>query len=241
MDTAPHTASYTALYTGAAADTHASSRAYGAIKRSLLFGEYVLGARLGEERLARDLGVSRTPVREALLRLHSEGLVDRHVDGGYCPTVPNIAALRELYEVRIALERSAILRPRFTDRAHDRDVLVALRDDWLAMAGDPPGPDPEFVIWDEEFHVRLAEASGNRELADILRRVNERIRVVRMRDFLTAERITKTIAEHLGIVIAVLDGDLDGAVATFEQHLTTSLEVVEQRVAGAVMQMAVQR
>ena len=245
MDTEPHTDSDTGLYTGSnpgpADALTRTARIYAALKHGLLIGRYALGARLGEERLARDLGVSRTPVREALFRLHSEGLVDRHPDGGYCPTAPNLAAVRELYEVRIALERSAILRPRFTDRPHDRDQLVALRDDWLALAGDPPEPDPEFVILDEEFHVRLAEASGNRELGDILRRVNERIRVVRMRDFLTGERISKTIAEHLGVVIAVLDGDLDGAVDTFEQHLFTSLDVVEQHVAGALMQMAVQR
>lgn len=245
MDTEPHTDSDTGLYTGPhpgpADSLTRTARIYAALKHGLLIGRYALGARLGEERLAGDLGVSRTPVREALFRLHSEGLVDRHPDGGYCPTAPNLAAVRELYEVRIALERSAILRPRFTDRPHDREQLVALRDDWLALAGDPPEPDPEFVILDEEFHVRLAEASGNRELGDILRRVNERIRVVRMRDFLTGERISKTIAEHLGVVIAVLDGDLDGAVDTFEQHLFTSLDVVEQHVAGALMQMAVQR
>jgi DNA-binding GntR family transcriptional regulator len=244
MDTPRHTDADTGLYT----DLHAAgpsdamtrtARIYVEIKHGLLIGQYALGARLGEERLARDLGASRTPVREALFRLHSEGLVDRHPDGGFCPTAPNLAAIRELYEVRIALERSAIIRPKFTGRAHDRDQLVALRDDWLALAGDPPQPDPEFVILDEEFHVRLADASGNRELVDILRRVNERIRVVRMRDFLTSERISKTIAEHLGVVIAVLDGDLDGSVATFEQHLYTSLDVVEQHVAGALMQMAV--
>jgi DNA-binding GntR family transcriptional regulator len=245
MDTRSHTTLDAGLYTGPHAEpTDVSSRTartYAELKHRLLMGNHALGARLGEERLARDLGVSRTPVREALFRLHSEGLVDRHPDGGYCPTAPNLAAIRELYEVRIALERSAILRPRLTRRPHDRGELVSLRDDWLGLADDPPQPDPEFVLLDEEFHVRLAEASGNLGLCDILRRVNERIRVVRMRDFLTGERITKTIAEHLGVVIAVLDHDLDGAVATFEQHLFTSLDVVEQHVAGALMAMAVHR
>ncbi|HEV8298842.1 MAG TPA: GntR family transcriptional regulator [Acidimicrobiales bacterium] len=242
-NTDANTTLHTARYTPPPGDdaTTRTARIYAAVKQGLLLGEYTLGARLGEERLARELGASRTPVREALFRLHSEGLVHRHPDGGYCPAVPNIAAVRELYEVRIALERAALLRPRASARPHDRALLVALRDEWLAMAADPPAPHPEFVLWDEEYHVRLAESSGNHELAEMLRRVNERIRVVRMRDFLTHERMTKTIAEHLGVVAAVLDGDLDGAVATFEQHLRTSLDVVEQRVAGALLQMAVQR
>jgi DNA-binding GntR family transcriptional regulator len=252
--TAPNTGWYTESHTdvpvdafssirpdGGGAPTTAVGLAYEAIKRSLLVGEYVLGLRLAEERLAKEVGVSRTPVREALLRLHTEGLVNRHPSGGYSPTVPNIAEVRELYEVRMALERAGLLRPRLTGTPHDRDALEALRDDWAAMAEDPAAPTPEFVVWDESFHLRLAEASGNRELADLLRRVNERIRIVRMRDFLTTDRISRTISEHLELVELLLAGDLDGALTQYDDHVQTSFDVVEQRVAGALLQMAAQR
>ena len=57
------------------------------------------------------------------------------------------------------------------------------------LSDKQPEPDPGFVTLDEDFHVRLAAASGNPSLADLLRIVNERIRVVRMHDFLTAERV----------------------------------------------------
>jgi len=62
------------------------------LKARLLAGEFPLGARLGEERLAGLLDVSRTPVREALHRLHTEGFVQRHADGGFTPTVPDVSA-----------------------------------------------------------------------------------------------------------------------------------------------------
>ena len=214
---------------------------YEALKRAIVVGHYRLGARLGEERLARDHGVSRTPVREALVRLHVDGLVTRHPDGGWTPTVPNLAVVRELYEVRIALEIGALRGPRRTGTIHDRRLLRDLRNEWQEFADDPPPPDPVFVLSDEAFHVRLAEAAGNRELAEMLRRVNERIRAVRMRDFVTLERMSRTIAEHLSITDAVIKGDIEGACEAFEHHLGKSLEVVEQRVAQAVLAMAVEQ
>jgi DNA-binding GntR family transcriptional regulator len=240
--TEPNAVPYTVRYTAAEAPpTTAVGTAYGSIKESLLLGEYPIGVRLVEERLGRDIGVSRTPVREALLRLHAEGLVCRHPSGGYSPTVPNIAETRELYEVRVALERSGILRPRSSGRPHDAMILRTLRDDWTSLAEVPAEPSPEFVVFDEAFHVRLAEAAGNRELAELLRRINERIRVVRMRDFLTTDRITRTVNEHLELLTLVIDGDLDAAIASYDTHVQTSLDVVEQRVAGALLQMAAHR
>ena len=246
--TEQHAGPYTDLRTSdrgatprATAPLTAVGQAYTLIKESLLLGKYALGLRLVEERLAREVGVSRTPVREALLRLHAEDLVFRHPSGGYSPTVPNIAEVRELYEVRVVLERSGIVRPKLSGRPHDATVLQSIRDSWTAMALNPRTPSPEFVVFDEAFHVRLAEASGNREMAAMLQRVNERIRIVRMRDFLTMDRIVETINEHLGLIDLVIGGDLDGAIAAYDMHVQTSFDVVEQRVAGALLQMASQR
>ena len=239
-----HTGANTVPYTDADPAPAAVSLAtdtYERLKRAIVIGQYRLGARLGEERLARDYGVSRTPVREALVRLHVDGLVTRHPDGGWTPVVPNLAAVRELYEVRIALEIGALRGPRRNGTTHDRRLLDDLRGEWQELATDPPPPDPAFVLSDESFHVRLAEAAGNRELADMLRRVNERIRSVRMRDFITFERMTRTIDEHVAITELVLAGEIDDACAAFEQHLSKSLAVVEQRVAQAVLAMAVEQ
>ncbi len=71
----------------------------------------------------------------------------------------------------------------------------------------------------------------------MLRQVNERIRIVRMQDFLTPERITETIADHIGIVEAVLIGDLAAAERRFAEHLDASIAVVEERVGRAVARM----
>ncbi len=212
--------------------------AYGELKHRLLVGEFGISERLAEERLAARIGVSRTPVREALLRLQSEGLVRRSPDGGFLPVAPDVAVMRHLYEVRIGLELQALQRPARHGMRHDHDTLVALRDEWGAMAAEELEPGAGFVILDEAFHVSLADAAGNPVLVDLLTHVNERIRIVRMQDFLTADRIGRTIAEHVGIVEALLRGDLTEAARRFGLHVETSAAVVEQRVLRALAAMA---
>lgn len=227
------------MYTGTYAPRGLrSDHAYEQLKRGLLVGDFALNVRLGEEKLAASIGVSRTPVREALSRLHAEGIVRRGGDGGYEPVAPDVAVIRHLYEVRAGLEIQALRRPERTGIKHDRRVLEDLRDEWQGLAGTPTdAPDLSFVLRDEDFHVTLAEAAGNPPLAELLRQVNERIRIVRTTDFLTRDRITQTIDEHLAIVDAVLAGQVAIAQARFVVHLDRSVSVVEERVGRAVARM----
>lgn len=214
-----------------------AEEAYTELKRRILLGDLRLGARLGEERLASSLGISRTPIREALLRLHSEGLIDRHPEGGYRPRPPIVSGVRELYEVRRGLELLAIRRPGVEGVPHDQTILEQIHDEWAALAADPPQPDPGFIIADEAFHIGIAEAAGNMALVEMLGHVNQRIRVVRMQDFLVAERVTATVEQHLAIVTALIDGDLDRSAYALDQHLTESASVVETLASLALSRM----
>jgi DNA-binding GntR family transcriptional regulator len=227
------------VYTASYADpTSRGEHVYADLKARLLAGEFALGRRLGEERLAAVLDVSRTPVREALHHLHAEGLVTRHPEGGFMPTVPDVATMRLLYEVRVGLEIQALRRPVLHGTTHDHERVEQLHEEWRSLQSDEPAASPDFVLLDESFHLGLADAAGNSVLVDYLRTVNERIRIVRMQDFLTEDRIHETIAQHLDISGAILAGDVDLAVARFEAHLRQSLEVVEQRTVRAIALMA---
>lgn len=214
--------------------------AYQFLKQGLLTGVYPPGARLGEERVAAELDMSRTPVREAFSRLHTEGLLERLPDGGFGPTLVDLPLVHELYEIRFALERCALRRRTADDSpAHDEDQLRALRVDWADL--DAPATDDEvdadFVLMDEDFHERLAAAAGNVALVEELHRVNERIRIVRMQDFLTAERIERTITQHVGILDVVLADDFGTADDLLVAHFDESLSVVEERAALAIARM----
>ncbi len=236
-----HTEPDTTLHTGGGPEPSRSELAYRSLKRLLLLGEFPLGQRLGEERLAQSIGVSRTPVREALARLHTEGLVRRHPEGGFEPAFPELDRIGELYEVRQALESLALHRSVGAvagATSHDRRALEALREDWAGMSVEPSGgTDPEFVLLDEDFHVRLALASGNSAAADLLVGVNEKIRIVRVHDFLTEGRIADTVQEHLGILDTLLADDVAGAAARLGAHIDYSAEVASTHALAAVARM----
>lgn len=214
---------------------------YAALRARLMSGEFSFRDRLAEERVAALLGVSRTPVREALTRLAADGLVEKRPDGGYYPSEPDLVGLRDLYEIRVTLELRGLERALELGTRHDPALLEPLRDRWRALRDDQPAPDPAFVALDESFHLALSQASGNLELAHLLEAINARIRPVRMYDFLTADRVELTIAQHLGIVETVLAGDLDGSVAALRHHVGESMEVVERRAARAITQMVLNR
>ena len=229
---------YTGPHTGSADVRSRGEAVFAELKARLLAGELGVGRRLGEERLAESLGVSRTPVREALHRLHTEGLVVRHPDGGFLPSVPDVHVMRTLYEVRVGLEIQALRRPASLGTHHDTEALERLQGEWLTLREDDPEPTPDCVVLDEAFNVTLAAAAGNPVIVDFLRTVNDRIRIVRMQDFLTRDRITQTIDQHLDIVAAALDGNTELAVTRFDIHLTESLAVVEERTLRAIAAMA---
>ncbi len=226
---------YTGLDTTASAGRSLTQIAYDALKHRLLMGEFPLGRRLGEVALAELLDVSRTPVREALTRLHAEGLVVRLPEGGFSPTAPDLHTVRELYEVRKGLELTALR----ADDPHDVEQLETLLDDWrqLAISTAEGEFGADFVLHDEDFHLRLAASSGNQSLTEFLGLVNQRIRFVRMQDFLTADRVQRTIKEHVSIVEALLTGDRDVTETRLVRHLGISRKVVERRAAMALSRM----
>jgi len=252
MDTEPYTASYSKSYSNRHTSVplppvkprRATSRlrreqVYRDLRQRILMGEFPTRMRLAEERLAALLEVSRTPIREALVRLHADRLLRHDPDGGYYVAEPDLAGLRDLYELRIALELHGLQRAHEESVTHDTAILEPLRDLWQALREDPPAPDAQFVEVDEGFHVALNHAAGNRVLTEMLETVNARIRPVRMYDFLTPDRIEETIEQHLDIVEAVLAGDVELAVKELRRHVGVSLEVVERRAAHAITQMVV--
>lgn len=213
----------------------ASSLAYQQLKALLLMGDVPIGARLREERLAERLEMSRTPVREALLRLHAEHFLDRHPEGGFRAINPSAQTMRELYEIRRALELFALHRA--TDEGRNWTSLAELQEEWRALEVGELTADAEFVHLDEDFHRRLAESAGNVQLAEELRRFNERIRPVRSHDFVTPGRIAATVEQHLGILDAVIGHRTEEAEHLLDRHITESQAVVERAVATVLERM----
>jgi DNA-binding GntR family transcriptional regulator len=216
-----------------------AERVFGLVRDDLLAGRFPYGERLIEEELAERFECSRTPVREALHRLRADGHVVRHPAGGVTPQPPQASAMRELYEVRTAVE-VLVVRRAVTDGDHVR--IAQLRDDWSTLGGrfaDAPTElaTPDFVYADEAFHEGLAVASRNNAAARYLRDINERIRVLRIHDFTSGERVKTTIDEHVELAGAIVSGDAEAAAALMRMHISRSSQVVEQRVGAMLARM----
>lgn len=216
-----------------------AERVYSQLRERLLRGDLPVGRRLVELQLAAEFETSRTPVREALRRLEGDGHIVRDRGGGMCPSAPSVKSMRELYEVRVAIEE---LIARRAASSGDRGRVEAIEQDWRALRAAwqeqralPRGPD--FVYADEGFHRALAAASGNDVADGLLSDLNDRIRVLRIYDFTTDDRIGATIAEHLEIVACVLARDADAAAAFMRAHVQRSSLVVRERVGEALARM----
>jgi len=240
MDTSPYTDPDTGPDSASQSNVTPTLRrdeVYLELRRRLMAGEFALNSRLVEEKVAGLLGVSRTPVREALVRLLADGHVTR-VNGGYFAAMPDFTDLRDLYDLRITLEMRGISRAIEADAVrHDAAMLEPLRDSWRGMWDDRPEPTPDFVTMDEDFHVTLLRSSGNAVMANTLEGINARIRPVRMYDFLDEQRIELTIIQHLAVVEAVLATRLDDAAIELRAHVGESMDEVERRVARAMTNM----
>jgi len=216
-----------------------AERVYAELRERLLRGDLPVGRRLVEQQLAAEFQTSRTPVREALRRLEGDGHIVRDRGGGMCPNAPSVKSMRELYEVRVAIEE---LVARRAATAGDAGRIEAIEQEWRAMDAAwhgskalPRGPD--FVHADESFHSALAAASGNDVAETLLSDLNDRIRILRIYDFTTDDRVGATIAEHLEILGCVRSRDADAAAAFMRAHVQRSALVVRERVGEALARM----
>lgn len=215
-----------------------SDQVHDLLRDAIMNGRVPVTERLTEAKLARQLGISRTPVREALGWLATAGLLCRE-DYGYAVKVPSVDGMQQLYELRITLELRGIERA-IDDPSirHDREILGNELATWYRLRVLTPKPTPDFVVLDEGFHVALLRSSGNEALVEALEAVNARIRHVRMYDFLVNARIETSIAEHIHIGESVLAGDLAEAHSALHAHIGASSAIVMERVSRAIAAMS---
>lgn len=214
-------------------------KVYVSLRQDLVSGAITATERLGEERLAELYGVSRTPVREALARLQSDGLVMRGEDGLH-PYRPRVDDLAGLYELRRTLESRGIARAIEDPKIrHDRRSIENELVSWHEALDLEPDPS-DVVLMDERFHTTLLAASGNDALTDALRTVNAKVRPVRMLGPMSSEDFRTRIGEHITIGELVVDGKLDDAMTALLAHIDASRDRVIARaeeaaaLAGAV-------
>lgn len=194
-----------------------TTHVYEALKEMIATRQLQPGERLVPGELAADMGVSQTPVREALAALVQDGLVTQYQRKSYCVSVIEPETVRELYEVRLALDQ--YLASVIVDRVTDAD-LEALRELLGAfMAGG---------TWDAKrdsaFHVYLARLTGNAQFLGIYENVETRRHLIGRIAPRTNERPQVVYEEHRAILDALEARDAAALREALTRHNRRSAE-----------------
>ena len=195
-----------------------STRVYDEIKDLILCNEILPGQKLHHQQLSERLGVSRTPVREALTRLVQEGYVSFLPNRGFTCKEIRMQEAEELYELREALEAFTVERAiaNLTDSA-----LRGLRAKINSYGRDVQNRfTRERLVYDQDVHLAIAELAGNETLKNTLSHVFERIVLKRRTDGLyDSARGTAAHQEHLLLLEAMERRDPAEAVAILRKHI----------------------
>lgn len=190
------------------------------------------GTQLGIGEIADQLNVSRSPVRDAFLRLMAEGVLELLPNGGYRVIEFTRKYIDDVFVVRHALELTAV---RLSVQNLDRERVRRLRDTWAQFAGAEPA-DPTLLERhsqaDQDLHLVLAEMSGNLLLKDALDKIIAIAALIRRWHYagnIPHRHLMMTVTEHLSILDAMLAADADGAVAALDQHLMQARERTLER------------
>ena len=196
---------------------------YEQLKRDVAEFNLVPGDRFTENEISERLGVSRTPVRQALFRLQQEGYVEVLFRSGWRVLPFDFDQFEQLYDLRMVLETTAVQRlcadGAAASTAHCWTQLVAI---WLVPAAERSSDMVQVAQWDEEFHCALVAAAGNAEMARVHRDVTDRIRIIRRLDFTKQARIDATYEEHAKILKAIQRKRGDQAAMLLRAHIETS-------------------
>ncbi|MFC4501360.1 MULTISPECIES: GntR family transcriptional regulator [Streptomyces] len=196
----------------------AADRVYAHVKQGVLDRRYEGGTLLTEGELAEAVGVSRTPVREALLRLEVEGLIKLYPKKGALVLPVSAQEIKDVVETRLLVEEHAARKavpapPGLVERLEE---LLA-RQKEQAAAGDLAAA----AVTDRCFHAEIVRSGGN----DILSKLYDQLRDRQLRMGVAVlhshpDRIAKTLTEHEEILQALRSGDAEQAVGVVHRHIS---------------------
>ena len=202
-----------------APDMSQGQAAYARIVAALNAGELVPGERLREIDLGDRLGLSRTPVREALRMLEADGIVAHVPRLGATIRKLDQAEIVQLYEMRTVLERTAAAMAARHAAPAEIDELAAVNADLAAASADPE----RAATLNQRFHRTLYRAARNRFLLDAARSLNNALMLLGPTTLDDAARIATVAGQHAEIIDALRSGDPLAAETAAETHLQTSL------------------
>jgi DNA-binding GntR family transcriptional regulator len=202
----------------------ATTRAYEAIRGGILEGRFAAGSALREEQLATEIGVSRTPVREALHRLLADGLVNSVPNSGTFVSDLTEDDLHETFELRSMLEAYVARKAALRISEEQLAELEALADKMERLAPQDGDKLEDFGRLNNDFHLLILQASGSRLLEPILARLITGVPLVplkqyRLRRWVNIERSNR---QHREIIEALREHNAEWAGLRMQSHLLST-------------------
>lgn len=198
-----------------------------AVREAIAAGELIEGTTYSVYQLAELLGVSRSPVREALLRLADAGLVQIARNRGFRVVLPTRHDVEEIFEIRLALEPAACRRAAgYADDETRRGITAHL--DAMRTAADSDDPE-SFWPADRALHDALLRAAGNGRAAVIVDQLRAATALLGPPTTATGRTLMEIHAEHAPVVAAVVSNDPELAERAMRTHLETTAALLTAR------------
>ncbi|MFJ6028082.1 GntR family transcriptional regulator [Pseudarthrobacter sp. NPDC092424] len=201
-----------------------SEQAYRTLRDRLIMLEIRPGEAINDGRLAAELGIGRTPLREALKRLETDHLVISYPRRGTFATVVDITELADVSELREALEPLAARR---AAKLATPALRAELRDTAAAIARMQDGDDPyELMRYDIQVHRLIYRAAANTHLEDVLIRYDNLATRIWCMVLEKVPSVAEHVAEHVALLEAIADGEADRAATLALEHVTSFEEAI---------------
>jgi len=203
-------------------------QAYDKLKELIITGAFEPGALHNEKRLAEALGVSRTPVREALLELSREGMVDFVPGKGVKICKFTTQQVREVFEIRRIIEGYVIkkIAAQLTDAdIREIDRNISNQENMLASIDRPA-----FIEYDKQFHIYLASKIKNKQIESILDNLRDQMHLMGIRAIEDDSRMKKVIEEHRAIYSGLKERNSQKAFDALINHLENTEKTITAQI-----------
>jgi DNA-binding GntR family transcriptional regulator len=180
---------------------------------------------LSRAALQAEFGVSQTPVRDALMKLEQEGLIEVYPQHATLVARIDVGAARQAHFLRLAIELEAVRR---VAAERSEAVLAELKRAVAAQRRLKPAETREFDDADRAFHRALYAAAGVADLWSLVRRHSGHIDRLRLLNLPLPGKMAAIVRDHEAIVGAVARRDAEGAVAALRKHLSGTLSIIDQ-------------
>ena len=221
---------------GNALNVTVQERVYQHIRGSILSGRLRQGQRIVERKIAEQMGSSRVPIREALLRLSSEGLLSSLPKWGFTVKEYTKDDIIELYQLREAIESKAVrLAVEKASEDEIREIILIHEKAVKLLQDEESGDNALYNKYDNEFHHAILRASGNKRFFCVFQPLHFEDMVVRLNcideelsEKAIAENRERTLREHKCLVDALVGRDGKKAEQLVRQHILGAIERIQR-------------